>query len=254
MEQTTKIKLYAEKLRLTNLKKSAPEIIHRAQLDKLSHMDFLLNVLDEEISYRKVADMERRIRLAKLPKNNDLDSYDFSVSNGILKAELAQLRELLWLEQNYNLILMGPSGTGKTYLAAGLIHDALKSGYRAYFVGMEELTTILKLKDITVSATNAYNRLLKAHIIAIDDIMLFPISKAQAVAFFNMIDHLHEQASIIITTNKSPKQWAETLEDEVLATALLDRLLYRCEVVKLSGASYRMENRKNIFPEKKIEN
>jgi DNA replication protein DnaC len=72
---------------------------------------------------------------------------------------------------------------------------------------------------------NAYNRSLKAHGLAISDIMLFPINKAQAVAFFNMINHLHEQASIIITTNKSPKQWAETLEDEVLATSLLDRLL-----------------------------
>ena len=68
------------------------------------------------------------------------------------------------------------------------------------------------------------------------------------------INHLHEQASIIITTNKSPKQWAETLEDEVLATALLDRLLYRSEVVKLKGTSYRMDNRQTIFPEKKQEN
>lgn len=119
---------------------------------------------------------------------------------------------------------------------------------------MEELTNILKMRNITVSALNAYNRLLKAHVLAIDDIILFPINKVQAVAFFNMINHLHEQASIIITTNKSPKQWAEMFEDEVLATALLDRLLYRCEVVKLKGTSYRMDNRQTIFPEKKQEN
>lgn len=253
MEQIKQIKAHAETLRLTNLKKTPEEVIHRAQIDKVSYMDFILEILSTEVNYRKSADLERRIRLAKLPKHNNLDTYDFNVSNGILKAELAQLRELLWLEQNYNLILMGPSGTGKTFLAAGLIHDALNSGYRAYFVSMEELTNILKLKDITVSAMNAYKRLLKAHVLAIDDIMLFPINKVQAVAFFNMINHLHEQASIIITTNKSPKQWAETLEDEVLATALLDRLLYRCEVVKLQGTSYRMENRKTIFPDKKEE-
>lgn len=84
--------------------------------------------------------------------------------------------------------------------------------------------------------------------------MLFPIKKVQAVAFFNMINHLHEQASIIVTNNKSPKKWAETLEDEVLATALLDRLLYRCEVVKLKGTNYRMDKRQTIFPEKKQEN
>ena len=67
------------------------------------------------------------------------------------------------------------------------------------------------------------------------------------VALFNLINHLHEQCSIIITTNKSPKQWAETLEDEVLATALLDRILYHCEVIKLEGSSYRMEHRKEII-------
>ena len=142
---------------------------------------------------------------------------------------------------------MGPSGTGKTYIAAGLISDAVKAGHRAYFVTMEELITVLKMKEMTSNALNTYNRLLKAHIVAIDDIMLFPVKKHEAVAFFNLINHLHEQTSVIITTNKSPQQWAEMLDDEILATALLDRLLFKCEVVKLEGKSYRMENRKTIF-------
>ena len=88
---------------------------------------------------------------------------------------------------------------------------------------------------------------MKAHLLAIDDIMLLPIKKDEAVGFFNLINHLHERTSVIITTNKSPTEWAQMLDDTVLATALLDRLLYRCEVVKLQGTSYRMENRKNIF-------
>ena len=92
--------------------------------------------------------------------------------------------------------------------------------------------------------------MLKANLVAIDDIMLFPVKKNEAVALFNLIDHLHENCSLIITTNKSPKQWAETLDDEVLASALLDRILYRCEVIKLQGSSYRMQNRKTIFESK----
>jgi DNA replication protein DnaC len=142
---------------------------------------------------------------------------------------------------------MGPSGTGKTYIAAGLVCDAVKAGHKAYFITMEELITVLKMKEMTSAALNTYNRLLKAHLVAIDDIMLFPVRKHEAVAFFNLINHLHEMTSVIVTTNKSPQQWAEMLDDEVLATALLDRLLFRCEVVKLEGKSYRMENRKTIF-------
>ena len=127
------------------------------------------------------------------------------------------------------------------------ISDAVNKGYRAYFTGMEDLINILKMKDMTSSALNAYNRYIRAHLLAIDDIMLLPVKKHEAIAFFNLINHLHEKCSIIITTNKSPKQWAESLEDEVLAAALLDRILYHCEVVKLEGNSYRMENRKEIL-------
>lgn len=126
--------------------------------------------------------------MAHLPKGCKLDSFDFNHSNGISKPQLKELRELLWLDQNFNLILMGPSGTGKTFIASGLIYDAINAGYRAYFKTMEELVNILRLKYMTSFAMNAYKRLLKAHLIAIDDIMLFPIKKNEAVAFFNLIN------------------------------------------------------------------
>ena len=77
------------------------------------------------------------------------------------------------------------------------------------------------------------------------------MKKEEAVAFFNLINALHEKTSVIITTNKAPTEWVEVLQDEVLATALLDRLLYRCDVVKLSGSSYRMENRSGFLDNKK---
>ena len=151
------------------------------------------------------------------------------------------------MDQRFNLVLMGPSGTGKTFLAGGLVHDAIKRGYRAYFTSMADLISVLNQKEVTASALNTYNRYIKAQLIAIDDIMMFPVKKHEAVALFNLINHLHEQCSLIITTNKSPRQWAETLEDEVLATAILDRILFHCEVVKFEGAGYRMNNRKILL-------
>ncbi len=82
-----------------------------------------------------------------------------------------------------------------------------------------------------------------------DDIMIISINQQDAVAFFNLINDLHDKASLIITTNKSPKQWADVLRDTVLTTAILDRVLYPCEVIKLKGDSYRLLNRKTIFSE-----
>ena len=142
---------------------------------------------------------------------------------------------------------MGPSGTGKTFIGAGLVYDALKKGYKAYLLTMQNLISIIKMKDISPTALREYTKLLKADMIAIDDIMLLPVKKEDAAGFFNLINILHGNTSIIITTNKAPTDWVQTLDDEVLATALLDRLLYHCEVVKLKGTSYRMENRKTIF-------
>ena len=89
--------------------------------------------------------------------------------------------------------------------------------------------------------------LLKANLLVIDDIMMFALDKKQAVQLFHFINHLHERASFIVTTNKSPQEWVKMLDDEVIATALLDRILFHCEVVRLTGTSYRLENRKTIF-------
>ena len=136
---------------------------------------------------------------------------------------------------------------GKTYIAAGLCKDAVKNGYRAYFRTMEDIVNMLKMKNITRTATAEYKRISKANLIVIDDIMMFPIDKEMAVSLFNLINQLFEKTSFVITTNKAPKEWAKMLDDEVLVSALLDRLLFRCEVINLTGKSYRMENRKTIF-------
>ena len=89
--------------------------------------------------------------------------------------------------------------------------------------------------------------MVRANLIIIDDVMLLPLEKNVAVGFFNFINQIYESTSIIVTTNKKPTEWAKMLEDEVIATALLDRILYRCEVINLTGESYRLQNRKSFL-------
>jgi DNA replication protein DnaC len=105
----------------------------------------------------------------------------------------------------------------------------------------------LQTKDIVKSQQMEYKKLLKANLIVLDDIMLFPLEKNIAVAFFNFINHIYESTSIVITTNKKPTEWAKLLDDEVIATALLDRILYRCEIINLTGESFRLQNRKTFL-------
>lgn len=252
MTKTEAIKNHCKQLNLTALATYLDDAVAEAEKKQISYLELLKMLMDKEISHRKSKDTERRTKQAHLPMAYNLNLYDFTVSNGLEKKQFNQLRELKWLEQNFNGILMGPSGTGKTYLAAGLCFDAVEQGYRAYFKTMEDLIKILKMKDITRTAGVEYKRIMRAHLLVIDDIMMFPVTQQDGVAFFNLINELHDKTSIIITTNKSPKEWADVLKDAVLTTALLDRILFRCEIIKLTGKSYRMENRKTIFDEIKI--
>lgn len=247
MEKMNVIKNYCKQFNLGGLALEVENIITSAQSKQMSYLDLSVLMMQAEAKYRELKSLERNLKVAGLPIKHNLEHYDFTIDNGMSKTQLNQLKELSWLDQIYNIILMGPSGTGKTYISAGLCYHAVHNGYKAYFRTMESLMNTLKMKDITRTALSDYNRLCKANLLVIDDIMLFPIDKPNAVNLFNFINQLFEKTSFIITTNKSPSEWAQMLNDEVIATALLDRLLYRCEVINLSGSSYRIKNRKTIF-------
>ena len=247
MEKKQLIIDYCRQFRLSGIANGFDPVIMEAETQQISYIDYTVRFLNTEAIHREAKDLERRTKVAKLPLIHDLDKYDYTVDNGLSKTQLSQLRELNWIEQLFNIVLLGPSGTGKTFIAAGLCNDAIKLGFKAYFRTMDDIVQMLKMKDITRTAAADYKRLSKAHLVVIDDIMMFPIEKGIAVSLFNLINQLFEKTSFIITTNKAPKQWAQMLDDEVLASALLDRLLFRCEVINLKGMGYRMKNRKTIF-------
>jgi DNA replication protein DnaC len=247
MEQKLLIRQYCQQFNMSGINKAIDNLLTEAEKKSQGYLDYTVDLLRTEADYRQVRDINKRMKLAALPRYCDLGSYDHNFSNGITVSRLNQLQELHWMDQIYNIILMGPSGTGKTFVSAGLCAEAVKKGYKAYFRTRDNLIGTLKMKEITRTAKAEYKRLLNAHLIVIDDIMLFPVEKREAVSLFNFINQIYEKTSFIITTNKKPAEWALMLGDEVLATALLDRLLFQCEVIKLSGKSYRLENRKTIF-------
>jgi DNA replication protein DnaC len=251
MEKKEQINAFCRQFKITGMAAGLPDVVASSEKQSSGFMDFFLELLRHEAAQRLKNDIARRRKAANLPLKNDLDTYDPRAENGLNPTRINQLRELNWLDRGFNLMLMGPSGTGKTFIGAGLGADAVKKGYRTYFKTMEELTDILKLRDMARTAMAEYKRLLKADLIILDDIMLFPVEKSVAVSLFNFINQVYERTCFIITTNKSPSEWAKMLDDEVLATALLDRLLFRCEIINLSGKSYRMTNRESFFEQQK---
>jgi DNA replication protein DnaC len=140
-------------------------LIKRAEAEGLGYLEFTRVLLQSEADHRERRALVGRLKDARLPRSHELSRYDHSVENALTKTRLNQLRELNWLDQIYNIILMGPSGTGKTHLAAGLCFEAATKGYKAYFRTMEELTSMLKTKEFARSAKAEYRRLLKADLI-----------------------------------------------------------------------------------------
>ena len=204
---TDDIRSYAKCLRLSNFAQNCSDYFHKAQIEKPTYQDFVLNAFKTEVEERQKKELQRRIKKAKLPRFSDLDAFDFNHSAGITRMQLGKLRELAWLDQMYNIILMGPSGTGNTYITGGLIRDAVMKGYKAQFIAMDQLVDILRMKNVSSSAMSAYKHLTKCNLVGIDDIMLMPMKKEEAVAFFNLVNILYENASLIITTNKAPTEW-----------------------------------------------
>lgn len=251
MENKQLIRGYCRQFKMGGLASNLDQILIEAESKNMGYLEYTLTLFKTEALHREYNETQKRLKWARLPRFHDLNTYDHSFENGLSRTRLNQLRELDWLDQVYNIVLMGPSGIGKTFLAAGLCADAVQKGYKAYFRTMEEIINMLKMKDYTATAMADYKRLNKANLIVIDDIMLFPVEKLQAVALFNFINQIYEQTSFIVTTNKSPNDWAVMLNDEVLATALLDRLLYHSEIINLTGLSFRLKNRKTIFESEK---
>jgi len=241
------IKRHTTRLRLSSIGANISSLIQEAEQSNPSYDEFIFNIFSYEVKEREAKQLLMQMKLAKLPLVYDLEKYDYSFVSGLSPTQLKQLRELNWLDQCYNLMLSGPSGTGKTYVSAGLGYDAIRKGYKAYFRNMNDILATLRLKELTPSASKEFKRLSEAQLIIIDDVMNLPLNRDDGNRFFVFINQIYETTSFIITTNKSPAEWAKSLDDETLATALLDRLLYKCQLIQLKGPSYRMQNRQTIF-------
>ena len=245
------IRRQASRLRLSGIAGNLPSLLEEITRSSPSYDEFLYHLFSYEVRERDVKQEILRMKLARLPLNHDLDQYDFAFSTGLSSTQLNQLRELNWLDQCYNLMFSGPSGTGKTFIAAGLGFDAIRRGYKVYFCNINDILATLRLRELTPSAAKEYKRLTEAQLMIIDDVMSLSVNKEDGERFFVFINQIYETTSLVITTNKSPAEWAKSLNDETLATALLDRLLFKCQLIQLQGKSYRMQNRKTIFKDQK---
>jgi DNA replication protein DnaC len=234
-------------LRLSETANHLPAIIREAEQKDLSFTQFLLDVVTYEQSRREEKQLEKRFKWATFPFYSTVDEYDLKEQKSLSSKKLNQLKDLTWIEQLYNIIFLGPPGVGKTHLSIGLGIEALNQGYKVIFTTMGDLIHVLKTEEITRKSKTRMKRIREADLVIIDDLMFMAMDKQEANMFFHLINNLYNQTSIILTSNKGPKEWGELLGDQAITTAILDRILHRVEIIHLNEDSWRMKHRKTIF-------
>lgn len=247
MDKLQEIKSDAGTLRLKNTRDNLENMIREAENSDCSYLEFIHNVLKNEILYRQQRAQERRIKEAGFPYEKKLKDFDIGFSNALSKKQFNQLCELTWIDGVYNLILSGPPGVGKTHLAIGLGYLACENGYRVSYTTMQGLIRCLKTEEIDRRSRIKMNRIRKSHLLVIDEIGYLPVNVNEGNLFFQLVTELQEQTSIVMTTNKGFDQWSEFLTDPALATAILDRLSFRCDRIMIDGDSYRLQHRKTYL-------
>lgn len=239
MSSNEQMDLYLKSLSLNRIRENYLTESENAAKAKLSYQDYLYRLVEMEALSKLDRSINRRIQLSGFPMIRKIEEFDFSYQPKLDEKLIRELANLNFLQEAKNIIFLGPPGVGKTHLAVGLAIKACLERKRVAFYSADNLTQILAAHDVAGTLKTILETLSRVDLLVIDELGYIELSKKTASLFFQLVAKRYEKSSIIITSNKPFEEWGQIFADDIVASAIIDRLLHHCHPFFINGKSYR---------------
>jgi DNA replication protein DnaC len=244
--QHERIAALCSNLNLQRIAVDWPALADEAARSETSFADFVERLLKSEIEARGERQRHTLLKLATLPTIKTLEQFDFTFATGAPRAQIQELAALTFIERAENIVLLGPSGVGKSHIAIAMAYRAVMAGIKTRFITAADLMMQLAIAKNQGRLKEYFNRaVIGPRLLVVDEIGYLPFGREEANLFFNVVAKRYERGSMVLTSNLPFAQWASAFADDAtLAAALLDRLLHHAHVVQISGESYRLKDKR----------
>ena len=240
--QETLTDQYLKTLSLHRIRDSYRQEAENAAKTNIGYQDYLQRLLEIEVLNKIERSINRKMQIAGFPKVKRLEEFDFSYQPQINEKLIRELASLSFLEEAKNVLFVGAPGVGKTHLATALGVKAVQARKRVSFFTAEQLTMLLASAEVSGNLNKTLSNLSRVDLIIIDELGYLALTKQTAKLFFQLISKRYESGSIIITTNKPFEEWGEVFNDDIVAAAVLDRLLHHSYPFLINGKSFRLKD------------